>query len=229
MKGLLKSLRYISQIFEDEEEDKEIQIGFPTDVKHVVHIGWDGPSETSPSWMNEFESPAPGNVSAPVQVNGVANSTSREIEDLDTMSQDSSSTKRSVVKESPGRDVPGLPKSSRRRASWDNNSIGSADSPMGSPNHKTKSSRRRQKQKESSSGSPRGESSNSQGLPNIPKKSRRKKSKDSDGSLKSSLRSKGSKNGSRHGSDDGSLTKQYNKEANSSTSLPSLKEEEVKL
>ena len=39
--------------------------------------------------MNEFESPAPGNVSAPVQVNGVANSTSREIEDLDTMSQGS--------------------------------------------------------------------------------------------------------------------------------------------
>lgn len=35
------------------EEDKEddIQIGFPTDVKHVAHIGWDGPAVDSPSWV----------------------------------------------------------------------------------------------------------------------------------------------------------------------------------
>ncbi|XP_050371962.1 CRIB domain-containing protein RIC6 [Argentina anserina] len=56
VKGLLKGLRYISQIFE--EKDQEIQIGFPTDVKHVAHIGWDGPSANStPSWMTEFKSP----------------------------------------------------------------------------------------------------------------------------------------------------------------------------
>lgn len=122
--------------------------------------------------------------------------------------------------------MPGLPKSSRRQPSVE--SIGSADSPMGSPNHKSRSSRRRHKHKEITS--PRGESSNSQTLPNIPKKSRRKKSKDGEGSLKSSSRSKekGSRNGSRHGSDDGSVTKQYNGEANSSSSLSSLKEEEVK-
>ncbi|RRT71756.1 hypothetical protein B296_00002190 [Ensete ventricosum] len=29
-----------------------MQIGFPTDVKHVAHIGWDGPSVSSPSWVN---------------------------------------------------------------------------------------------------------------------------------------------------------------------------------
>lgn len=35
-----------------EEKDQEIQIGFPTDVKHVAHIGWDGPSANStPSWV----------------------------------------------------------------------------------------------------------------------------------------------------------------------------------
>ncbi|KAG4174610.1 hypothetical protein ERO13_A11G132000v2 [Gossypium hirsutum] len=57
MKGLLKGLRYISEIFENEKEP-EMQIGLPTDVKHVAHIGWDGPSSvnSAPSWMNEFKS-----------------------------------------------------------------------------------------------------------------------------------------------------------------------------
>ncbi|RVW53779.1 CRIB domain-containing protein RIC7 [Vitis vinifera] len=49
MKGLLKGLRYISQIF-DNEKEQEMEIGYPTDVKHVAHIGWDG----GPS-MNEFK------------------------------------------------------------------------------------------------------------------------------------------------------------------------------
>lgn len=31
-----------------------MEIGYPTDVKHVAHIGWDGPSGSAPSWMNEF-------------------------------------------------------------------------------------------------------------------------------------------------------------------------------
>lgn len=28
-----------------------MQIGYPTDVKHVAHIGWDGPSVNPPSWV----------------------------------------------------------------------------------------------------------------------------------------------------------------------------------
>ncbi|XP_062220921.1 CRIB domain-containing protein RIC7-like [Phragmites australis] len=32
-----------------------MQIGNPTDVKHVAHIGWDNASVTAPSWMNEFK------------------------------------------------------------------------------------------------------------------------------------------------------------------------------
>ncbi|ESQ47487.1 hypothetical protein EUTSA_v10021600mg [Eutrema salsugineum] len=56
MKGLLKGLRYIARIFEDEKEP-EMQIGKPTDVKHVAHIGWEGPSATTPSWMHEYKSP----------------------------------------------------------------------------------------------------------------------------------------------------------------------------
>lgn len=36
-------------------KDKEMEIGYPTDVKHVAHIGWDGASDTPPSWMSEFK------------------------------------------------------------------------------------------------------------------------------------------------------------------------------
>ncbi|KAJ0229722.1 CRIB domain-containing protein RIC3 [Hirschfeldia incana] len=54
VKGLLKGLRYITQIF-DEDKDQDIQIGFPTDVKHVAHIGSDGPVANVPSWMGDFK------------------------------------------------------------------------------------------------------------------------------------------------------------------------------
>lgn len=37
--------------FADNEKEQDIQIGYPTDVKHVAHIGWDGPSVNSPSWV----------------------------------------------------------------------------------------------------------------------------------------------------------------------------------
>ena len=35
-------------------KEQELEIGFPTDVKHVAHIGWDSPTgsaSTSPSWV----------------------------------------------------------------------------------------------------------------------------------------------------------------------------------
>ncbi|KAG8482092.1 hypothetical protein CXB51_027108 [Gossypium anomalum] len=55
IKGIYKSFKYISQLFVVKE--REMEIGYPTDVKHVAHIGWDGPpgSGTAPSWMNEFK------------------------------------------------------------------------------------------------------------------------------------------------------------------------------
>ncbi|KAL2483975.1 CRIB domain-containing protein RIC10 [Forsythia ovata] len=54
MKGIYKGFKYtLSQIFVVKE--REMEIGFPTDVKHVAHIGWDGPSGSAPSWMNEFK------------------------------------------------------------------------------------------------------------------------------------------------------------------------------
>lgn len=36
----------------DEEKEPEMVIGFPTDVKHVAHIGMDGPSNAPPSWVS---------------------------------------------------------------------------------------------------------------------------------------------------------------------------------
>ncbi|KAH0470568.1 hypothetical protein IEQ34_000291 [Dendrobium chrysotoxum] len=53
-KGIYKGLRYFSNIFDPKEQ--EMQIGYPTNVKHVAHIGWEGPSENAPSWMNDFRS-----------------------------------------------------------------------------------------------------------------------------------------------------------------------------
>ncbi|WZZ84043.1 hypothetical protein YC2023_104615 [Brassica napus] len=38
-----------------EDKDQDIQIGFPTDVKHVAHIGSDGPAANMPSWMGDFK------------------------------------------------------------------------------------------------------------------------------------------------------------------------------
>lgn len=35
----------------EDEKKQEIQIGGPTDVKHVAHMGCDGSAEESPSWV----------------------------------------------------------------------------------------------------------------------------------------------------------------------------------
>ncbi|XP_039044053.1 CRIB domain-containing protein RIC10-like [Hibiscus syriacus] len=53
IKGIYKSFKCISKIFAVKE--REMEIGYPTDVKHVAHVGWDGASGTAPSWMNEFK------------------------------------------------------------------------------------------------------------------------------------------------------------------------------
>ncbi|KAI3841747.1 hypothetical protein MKW92_031597 [Papaver armeniacum] len=48
---IIKSFKSFSRIFayKDEEEDVEMEIGLPTDVKHVAHIGWDGSTTTTKS------------------------------------------------------------------------------------------------------------------------------------------------------------------------------------
>ncbi|OVA19086.1 CRIB domain [Macleaya cordata] len=48
---LIKSIKTFSQLFVYKEEDvdgeMEMEIGLPTDVKHVAHIGWDGSTTTT--------------------------------------------------------------------------------------------------------------------------------------------------------------------------------------
>ncbi|KAI4371665.1 hypothetical protein MLD38_009991 [Melastoma candidum] len=55
--GFYKGFKFMSQIFvvkEDEDEEEEMEIGLPTDVKHVAHIGGDDPLGSGPAWMKEF-------------------------------------------------------------------------------------------------------------------------------------------------------------------------------
>ncbi|CAO2831449.1 unnamed protein product [Amaranthus hypochondriacus] len=50
---LIISLKSVSKFFVykddiiEEEEEKEMEIGYPTDVKHLTHIGWDGSTTIS--------------------------------------------------------------------------------------------------------------------------------------------------------------------------------------
>ncbi|KAF7807103.1 CRIB domain-containing protein RIC7 [Senna tora] len=70
VKGLFKGLKKLN-IFEEKDEEDQIEIGFPTDVKHVAHIGLDGPSASTPTWMADIkgaseatESPKPAAVNS---------------------------------------------------------------------------------------------------------------------------------------------------------------------
>ncbi|XP_055831708.1 CRIB domain-containing protein RIC6-like [Solanum dulcamara] len=172
VKGLLKGLRYISQIF-DEEKEKEIQIGFPTDVKHVAHIGWDGPStDNNPSWMKEFNGPGQFQ-SAPLVPPASDNP------EIKWVSEDSNRRSRNANSSSV-RDQPEQSKSTRHHSSSKEN--GGTDSPK-----KSKSSRRHRRKDSADDlkhgriplDSAAGSESPARDLPNIPKKSRRKKSKES--------------------------------------------------
>ncbi|CAL9052144.1 unnamed protein product [Musa acuminata subsp. burmannicoides] len=123
MKGLLKGLRYISQIFDAKEE--EMQIGYPTDVKHVAHIGWDGPSVGSPSWMNDF-----GSAQQPANEDDAAAAAGQPKQPTSGggSSRDSALPRPSRRMDSPGRDGSTSNRHSRR-----NKSSGGSDSPSREP------------------------------------------------------------------------------------------------
>ncbi|KAK6254738.1 hypothetical protein SCA6_016043 [Theobroma cacao] len=178
MKGLLRGFRYISHMFD--EKEPEMQIGLPTDVKHVAHIGMDGPSANKPSWMTEFNS-APELSAVPINSN-------RQVRPSEAGNHDSSlpplgneRQKKSRRKPSIGNGSPiGSPKVSEKHSRRQRSSNLSMDSPgRDSPCH----GRRHQN-------SSRGIESSSQEQTDIPKKSRRKKSKGSLGGSSGSSRSK---------------------------------------
>ncbi|XWS53789.1 hypothetical protein CRYUN_Cryun10bG0030500 [Craigia yunnanensis] len=180
MKGLLRGLRYISQMFD--EKEPEMQIGLPTDVKHVAHIGQDGPSTNKPSWMNEFSS-APELSSIPLnsnpQVVPSAEGNHVSFPPLVHEKQKKSRRKPSIDSGSPIGSPKGSEKQSRRHRS----SNLSTESPGRDP-----SSHGRRHQNSS-----RGMESSSQELPGIQKKSRRKISKGSSGGSEGSSSSSRSK------------------------------------
>ncbi|KAL7084316.1 hypothetical protein ACP275_14G217100 [Erythranthe tilingii] len=182
MKGLLKGLRYISQIF-DEEKEQEMQIGLPTDVKHVAHIGWDGPTADSPGWMNDLNSSS-GLHSAPLGPHGDPKDNS-QIKWVSEDSKRSSSQKTTSNNDtSPKKKDPSTkPRQSRKHQSKE---LNKQDSTM----HATTST--------SSSSPPRG-------LPDIPKKTRRKKSKESvNGGGSTRSRTKGTTSSNNGGTTDNS-------------------------
>ncbi|CAA0823950.1 CRIB domain-containing protein RIC7 [Striga hermonthica] len=211
MKGLFKGLRYISQIFEEEKEE-EMKIGLPTDVKHVAHIGWDGPSQvgSSPSWMKEFKG-SPEHQSAPLDSNG------KTIEDTEIkwVSEDSK-------KGSRARDSPEVPRSSRRQQICDNDN--SNESPKKKDSSTKSRHSRRNHSKDSSEGGVVVLGQDESGRPGSPlrahpdlaKKSRRKKSKECDGGGSTRSRSKDSEGGStrsRSKNTDGGSTRSRSKHA----------------
>ncbi|KAK4796793.1 hypothetical protein SAY86_029119 [Trapa natans] len=215
VKGLLKGLRYISTIFEEGEE-QEMVIGFPTDVKHVAHIGMDGPSDSPPSWMDDFkQSQGEGDV--------------HKVSDGDSAqkaSEGSSGTGAKAANSitgSPARDLPEVPKPRRHSSSSSNG----AESPTKAKSEKRRHHRRSSKgglsgsdflesgvvepsgkakhekphhSRRSSKGShgkdflePQSSEAESESglespkkLPDIPKTTRKKKSKDSEGSTRRS-------------------------------------------
>ncbi|XXG61968.1 hypothetical protein AAC387_Pa05g0437 [Persea americana] len=134
VKGLLKGLRYISQIFEpSKEQEQEMQIGNPTDVKHVAHIGWDGPSgpsttTTPPSWVNENKLTTQDSSTKPL-------STREEIKE-----RQGSPTKKTSHGRRNSNGDPEHPKLSRRHQTQNSTNNEQSDAPKALRRHQSSSS-----------------------------------------------------------------------------------------
>ncbi|GMJ09935.1 hypothetical protein HRI_004662700 [Hibiscus trionum] len=182
MKGLLKGFRLIHDIFDEKEQ--EMQIGQPTDVKHVAHIGMDGPAANKPAWMSGFNSAQ--ELSSDTLVNDLQDG------DLGGLVAGNPESLPPVEKQ----------KKTRRKASTENGTA--VESPEGGEKAEKGEKHRRHRSSNHSTESAGGESSShgrrhhsnrstggeslSNDVPDAPKKPRRKKTKDSDGG--SSTRSK---------------------------------------
>ncbi|KAI7743980.1 hypothetical protein M8C21_001747 [Ambrosia artemisiifolia] len=152
VKDFLKGFKNISNIFDDDDDEPEIQIGMPTDVKHVSHIGADGPAAESPSWMKGFDG-------------GHSQSGSTESPNL----RRGNKNHRSTRSEELTRDFSDVPTTSRHRH---HRSMDNSMDPDSKLSTKPKQRRHRRIIRRSNE---KGD------VPDIPKKSRRKKPKDDDG------------------------------------------------
>ncbi|KAF5801601.1 putative CRIB domain-containing protein [Helianthus annuus] len=153
VKGFFKGFKNISNIFDDDEEP-EIQIGMPTDVKHIAHIGADGPATESPSWMKGYDS-------------GQSHSGSMEGPDMKRGNKNHRSTRSEELT----RDLSDVPKTTRHRH---HRSMDNSMDPDSQSSAKPKHRRHRRIIRRSHE---KGE------LPDIPKRTRRRRPiKDDEGS-----------------------------------------------
>ncbi|KAL1221763.1 CRIB domain-containing protein RIC10 [Cardamine amara subsp. amara] len=133
MKGIYKGFKCISQIFAVEKEREEIEIGFPTDVKHVAHIGWEGSSGSAPGWMSEFKvgaevlSPRPSSFSNARPSTSFFTSSSSDF-DQGSSQRTISDTLRDIHPITPTN----LPKNNKKRSSRRKKSSSSSSSPKSS-------------------------------------------------------------------------------------------------
>ncbi|KAL2931495.1 CRIB domain-containing protein RIC10 [Bienertia sinuspersici] len=122
LKGICKgSFKYISQIFVVKE--REMEIGLPTDVKHVAHIGWDGPDGTTPTWMSEFGTGSELTLGSVGSVGGSREQTwtSQDVTDFErTFSRQASTTAK--LNNFPPTNLPVNPKKTRRKKNKSSNS-----------------------------------------------------------------------------------------------------------
>ncbi|XP_065864496.1 CRIB domain-containing protein RIC5-like [Euphorbia lathyris] len=133
MKGLIRGgFRYISHMFD--EKEPEMEIGNPTDVKHVAHIGWEGPDASKPTWMDEFHN----HKSATELENGNSDSVGQLFPAVSPISTDTNQGEK--------------PKHRTRRSS------GAANSPMNSPGRKSTEGSKHSKRSGAAIGSPVGSS-----------------------------------------------------------------------
>ncbi|CAO2842594.1 unnamed protein product [Amaranthus hypochondriacus] len=137
IKGICKgSFKYISQIFVVKE--REMQIGHPTDVKHVAHIGWDGPEGTTPSWMSEFGTGSDLTVGSMGSVGGSREQTwtSQDVTDFErTFGRQTSTAKLSNF---PPTNIPTNPKKTRRKKIKSSNSTPKSGSARSSRSSKSR-------------------------------------------------------------------------------------------
>ncbi|CAO2823670.1 unnamed protein product [Amaranthus hypochondriacus] len=154
MKGICKgSFKYISQIFVVKE--REMEIGHPTDVKHVAHIGWDGPNGTTPSWMTELGANSDLTVRSMGSVGGSKDQTWTSQDATDFERTFGRQTSNARLSNFPPTNIPTNPKKPRRKKTKSTNS-----SPKSSSTRSSRSSKSRFTLGESEDGDSRRSSLN---------------------------------------------------------------------
>ncbi|CAL9202824.1 unnamed protein product [Musa hybrid cultivar] len=176
----LSNLREI--FFTTDNKEPEMQIGFPTDVKHVAHIGWDGPSVGSPSWMKDYHSaPLSSSFGADGRESPPSNSWGSQefsrgggIEDSPAR-QTPEPSRLSAASAEPSPDSPDVaPASTKPRHSRRHQSDGSLPSDSPSRDSADGSRRGRKPRKKDAAGP---SDSPAQDMPAIPKQSHRRKNR----------------------------------------------------